>query len=136
MPENEVLRYGFRELIWPDLAILAISDSPVFGQGILATSASTMGIRSFEHAHNVFLASLFHGGLVGFVLLISLFGACMLCASRMREHIDSLLCLSLVVYAAVTFLIDGDVPLNSVDHFWVIFWWPVALVASRWSVRT
>lgn len=115
---------GYRGAIW-EFSLSKIIESPFFGHGILTplnylTPSNTL----FTTTHNVYIGSLFTGGVVGFSFFI------IMCATTLKSGIkiykDDPLPVVLFLYALMHISSQWKFLIMSPDAPWFIFWMPLA----------
>ena len=88
------------------------------------------------HSHSAFVATLYHGGVVGLALLLAIVAAASCRAWRIARGRGDPTGLVLLLFGVVCLLLDGN-RLVSNPHLssWLIFWLPVAWIisAGRWD---
>lgn len=86
----------------------------VFGHGLLAPEAlpeGEAGVMAF-HAHSIYVATFFHGGLPGLALLLIVLFIGLRNAWRWMRHRDDPLWLALLCFGMTGLLFDGSMPLR------------------------
>ncbi len=106
---------------------------PIIGYGILTdTSFETnaiVGQSLFKHTHNVFIACLFHGGIIGGILFFKLiFDAFIVFKNNVNNHLVSTLFI-ILIFSLACFLTDGTLPIKSPKPEWLNFWTPIILIS-------
>lgn len=146
---------SFRPEIWRVVIDLVIEKNPLIGFGQLDSGHLTVAEMQFQHAHSIYLAAFYYGGLIGFGLLAALIVMSfrvVISASFALESADQHenshplqmyeklliptsipalpnLALVALLYACVVFALDGDHLLSKIDLIWIVFWLPIALCA-------
>jgi hypothetical protein len=143
---------SFRPEIWSTALSLTVDHNLFFGFGHLDSGNLMYKGESFHHAHSIYLASFYYGGLVGLLILLVLVSNSFAVAlgeafngkfsdqtaAQSSSSPDSsdwnlstlaALCLTLLVYGCVVFAFDGDRLLEKVHMIWIVFWLPVGLAA-------
>lgn len=120
--------WSLRPEIWA--ASLGIwLERPWFGAGLgasLAIPVSTGDV--YIDTHNVFLAVLFYGGVVGLMLFAAVFGFTLIAGWRARRRAPlGYLAVALLGFGLLTLQFDGGGVLSRPNEFWVLLWLPVAL---------
>jgi O-antigen ligase len=91
---------------------------------------------TIPHSHSAFVATFFHGGVLGLGLLLALVGAAGVLAWRIARDRGDPTGAVLLFFGVVCLLLDGH-RLVSKPHLssWLIFWLPVGwiIAASRWQ---
>lgn len=117
---------SFRLAIWESVVADVVRQGLWFGRGILTPDDTLLGELTFRHAHSMYLAVLFHGGIVGFVLFGAAFGGTAFVLVRALGCKDARLALALLVAGAVFWLTDGRQLVDRVGVHWWLFWLPLA----------
>jgi hypothetical protein len=130
-----------RQVIWESVVNSAYVNNLVIGSGILAHITPMVDCNefprildsfsscSFKHSHNLFVSSLFRGGIIGLALLVVLF-LVSISSALLSEKGEKWLVFAMLSYSAIIFLFDGDQLVSKLDFVWMIFWLPVALSIS------
>ena len=126
---DEVLHraMSFRPEIWMKTLHDTYQVNLIIGHGIASNSELIIGDLTFQHAHSIYFATFFYGGLVGVVLLLALISACFRELVQSRNAPLVVLALSTFLFAVSSLFIDGDLLLEKIDFHWLVFWLPVAL---------
>ncbi len=123
---------SFRPEIWGELINRTLQTNWLLGHGITADSSVAHssyehGTFSFHHAHSMYVATLFYGGVVG---LLGFLGLLVYLGLRLHQansaEMRGLATMALI-YSVVVMFFDGDRFLAKVDYFWIVFWLPVAI---------
>lgn len=78
--------------------------------------------------HNVFLAALYHGGLIGLALFVLLFGSALVLQYRHRMASPLIpLALALQLFGLLTLQFDGGSLIGRPTEFWHLYWVPMVL---------
>ncbi len=133
--EARVEYLSFRPGIWQQV-ISAMEGHWWFGHGYLADTAVVAYGRSFNHAHNAYLASLRDGGVIGLALLLAVLGVAVLWGWRLYRQRDSRIYLALLLYGMTCLVLDFDRLLVHPNETWLFFWLPLALVMAAYPGRT
>jgi len=124
---------SFRFSIWSHF-LEQIARAPLLGQGINTNDVVEIGDMVFDHPHNLYLAILFQGGVLGLAIyLIMLSSACRYLA-RCFQLGDAKLALSILVLAGSAFLLDGHELVDKVGEAWFLVWLPIGIaVGLSWG---
>ena len=123
---------SFRPEIWGELINRTLKTNWLLGHGIIADSSVAHssyehGTFSFHHAHSMYVATLFYGGVIGlsgFLGFLAYLGLRLHQADGAEKRGLATMAL---IYAVVVMFFDGDRFLAKVDYFWIVFWLPVAI---------
>jgi O-antigen ligase len=83
------------------------------------------------HAHNVFIATLRDGGIIGLLLLIGAIGAAGWCACRQALASKRYLNLSLVTFGVLALSFDNDRLVANPEELWLFFWYPLGRIMAQ-----
>ena len=117
---------SFRLAIWESVISDLLRQGLWFGRGILTPDDTLLGELTFRHVHSMYLAVLFHGGILGCVLFAGAFGGTAFLLVRALGSPDARLALALLAAGAVFWLTDGRQLIDRVGVHWWFFWLPVA----------
>lgn len=115
---------SYRLMIW-EITWDAVQSRPLFGYGLAAEFPLP---EPFSHPHNLYLAALYYGGIVGAVLLFALWASL---AARVTTGVrppDRMLVLCLLVHIVVSGMSDLGQIFKSPSEQWLIIWLPVAMI--------
>lgn len=128
-------RNSYRMDIW--LATLEkIRPHLWWGQGYFCdTFALQIDGDNMRHAHNVFLATLRDGGIVGLLLLTGTVAAAGWSAWRQARATKHYLNLALVTFGTLAVFLDNDRLITNPEELWVFFWYPLCRVIAHDLVR-
>lgn len=110
-----------------------ISESPLLGGGQLIANQLLLADGSIveKHAHSAFLATARDGGLIGFLLLVSLLGLALLRAWRAVRMPKTSFYLAFLLLPLVAMLAEVDQLIAEPSYIWVFFWWPLAILMAH-----
>ena len=86
-------------------ALEAISQHPIFGHGFGASSVNMWKGKTFYHYHNIYLSTLFYGGIIGLLLFFCFIISFLVKSFKIKEAHGWY---SVVVMALTAFLFDGN----------------------------
>lgn len=127
---------SYRPDIWRE-AWLQIIESPLLGYGYEHPMAFKVeGIaHSFADPHNLFLAVLFSGGIVGLGLWVALYSVAIMFAWRNRGDLIILAASTAVIFGLVAGITEGKAFISRPKEHWFLIWIPFALLAATWASR-
>ena len=126
---------GYRPDIWVEILGRIADHGPWFGNGVLTDDSVTVEGFVLPHPHNMYLAVLFQGGIVGlaaFVLLIAL--ALRTLLAHLAEP-EARLALAVFAIGLPAWLLDGYELVDKIGWTWMLFWLPVAIAVGLESRR-
>lgn len=131
---------SYRPEIWLGAVELAL-EKPWFGYGfdhqlLIKLEPSRL---VFNDPHNIELAVLLSGGIIGLILWLIMYAVALLYAWRNRHDALVLTASALVVFGLAAGLTEGRDFLSRPKEHWFLIWIPLALLAAVWvsrSVRT
>ena len=124
---------SFRLQIW-SAAFERIQDSWLIGFGIATPDAIFIGADEFQHPHNMYLAVLFQGGIIGLLLLLLVLVYTLRSLFEHYHVADAKLALGLLAIALPSYVLDGHELVDKVGETWFLFWLPVGLsLGLRWA---
>lgn len=100
---------------------------PWFGYGI-ATDDKVPGTKYiYNHPHSAYVATLFYGGIVGLVLLLTTLITSAWVSLKQIPKQFAAFSLSVLCYSGITMGLDGYQILDKISYIWIIFWLPVGI---------
>ncbi|WP_211163267.1 O-antigen ligase family protein [Aromatoleum diolicum] len=122
---------SYRPEIWSD-TLRQISEKPIFGHGYdHPLEIYLEGIAdAFRDPHNMILAVLYYGGLVGLALWVWLYGAAVLACWRQRHDPAVFICSATLIYGLAASMTEGGAFLSRPKEHWFLIWIPFALLAA------
>ena len=127
---------SFRPDIWADVLARVWAGNWWIGQGIATSNDVILEGMVFHHAHNMYLAVLFQGGLIGLLLFLGLIVKALLVLMQHYDKADAKLALGVLGMALPSFLLDGYELVDKVGATWFLFWFPVAVALGlEWEAQ-
>ncbi|MDG2047101.1 MAG: O-antigen ligase family protein [Halioglobus sp.] len=123
--------FTMRKPIW-DHAIKLWQSAPVFGLGYQTTPGVVEmknGVN-INYAHSLFLSTLRDGGLVGFFLLLSMYGLALRAGLKMALKKSDPLYLCLFIFGFIVVLVSMDQILTRPRELWLVLWLPLACLIA------
>ena len=121
--------------IWAEAWALA-TQQPWFGLGYdhqLLLKLQGSGL-AFNDPHNIELAVLLAGGLIGLILWLALYGIAAIYSWRNRHNSAVLIASALLVFGFVAGLTEGRDFLPRPKEHWFLLWIPFALLINAWLI--
>ncbi|MCR9260191.1 MAG: O-antigen ligase family protein [Pseudomonadaceae bacterium] len=126
---------SFRFTIWDATINAIMQDSLLFGRGILTSDDISVGAMSFFHPHNMYLALLHQGGLIGLILFLIVIVLSLMQLLRNYDSSEAKLMLGVLALALSAYLLDGHELVDKVGDTWLLFWFPVGVALGfGWRV--
>lgn len=120
--------------IW-QTALSEIPSSAIWGHGIASNKTYTFhdsngNSNTTSHIHSLYLSTLFQGGIIGFILLISIYGVILKkYISLSSIHQKNLSWLGGWMLMGTLFgLTDFGGIIINLSTEWLVFWWPIGLI--------
>jgi O-antigen ligase len=105
-----------------------VPQNPLFGVGLNEPLRIKVAEAVFLDTHNIVLAVLYRGGMIGVALFLIMYGYSLYriwsTSSESRLHTLSAI---LMLYGLLTLQFDGGSLLGRPTEFWVLLWFPLAL---------
>jgi len=132
MPEMITQRgFSYRPEIWSETT-RQILEHPWFGHGF--GTPLTIKIADiaypFRDPHNLSLAVLFDGGLIGLLCWMAIYATALAKVWKHKQHPWAIICSATIVYGLVAGMTEGGSFLSRPKEHWFLIWIPLALVAS------
>ena len=128
---------------WSSVLDLIYNERVAFGFGIRSrpefhvdcdlTLAAAAADCAWRHPHNLYVSTMFYGGVFGIGGLILLM---MISTGATLEsnHPARWLTLSLLTYGFAVLMFDGNRLISKIDFIWLVFWLPLRLRrSSNWK---
>ena len=103
----------------------------VFGQSLLADQTVTVGTLTFDHAHSGYVSTFFHGGVIGFLLLVTLMVVAGWYVFKVWQRDRCGLTVALYVFSGLIIATDTHKMLDGPGALWFYFWLPIAYIAAQ-----
>jgi O-antigen ligase len=132
MPEMITQRgLSYRPEIWSE-ATRQILEHPWFGHGFGTPLFIKIADISypFRDPHNLTLAVLFDGGLIGLLTWMTLYATAFATVWKHRQHPWTIICSATIVYGLVAGMTEGGSFLSRPKEHWFLIWIPLSLVAT------
>ena len=128
---NRNLTFDCRLIIWKELWASAIQ-TPIFGRGTGASPGYTAYCltRPFFDPHSVYMSVFLHNGVVGVFLALLLTGHSIAVAYKSTHQHDTFWGI-IIIYGFIALIPNGDSLVSRPNEVWMLFWIPVAFIASR-----
>jgi O-antigen ligase len=130
---------SYRLPIWSQFAA-RVADRPWFGEGLLADETTVVAgpdggaaLLTFQHPHNVYLATALYGGLPALAMLAAMIALALQQGWRSAARGEPVWLL-LVMFALLCMMTDGDRLLNAPRAIWFYFWLPVGVLIAQDAV--
>ncbi len=118
---------SYRPEIWRAALDRILDGNLWVGLGVNTSDDFVIDGQTFLHPHDLYLAVLYHGGIVALGFLVALILLVLRSLWRNYEALDAKLALGLFSGALSAFLLDGHELVDKVGAAWLLFWLPVAL---------
>lgn len=126
-----------RQLIWQSVVNSIYKASPIFGEGVLSSVYPSVDCNEsgqlldkfgdcvFQHPHNLYISTMYYGGIVGLVLLLGLLIASVGVVLESKSA-KKWLVLAMLGYGAAVFIFDGNYLISKINYVWLLLWLPVS----------
>lgn len=136
-PESITSRgLSYRPEIWHQ-AWLQISERPWLGHGY--DHMMVFWVQGIDYAfadpHNMELAILFSGGLIGLALWLTLYAVALLFAWRNRDHTLTVIASAALIFGFAAGLTEGNSFMSRPKEHWFLIWIPFSLLAACWALK-
>lgn len=127
---------SYRPEIWQQ-AWLQISERPWLGHGY--DHEMIFWVKGFKHAfadpHNMELAVLFSGGIIGLCLWLALYLIAIVFAWRNHSDTLTLMASAALVFGFAAGLTEGNSFMSRPKEHWFLIWIPFTLLAASWVLK-
>jgi hypothetical protein len=117
---------SFRPEIWESTLRAVREGNWLFGAGALTRHTFLESGHTIAHPHSIYLATLFHGGIVALVLLVVLLVVALVRALRHRADWTAGASATLLAFAIPAIAFDGGTLIDKVGYLWLLLWTPIA----------
>ena len=118
---------SYRPDIWAEILRRVADQGLWFGNGVLSDDSVPVGGLVMPHPHNLYLAVLFQGGIVGLTLFLSVIALSLRTLLAHLEEREAKLALGIFAIALPAYLLDGYELVDKIGWTWLLFWLPVAI---------
>jgi O-antigen ligase/polysaccharide polymerase Wzy-like membrane protein len=128
------LTFDCRSTIWTELWASAMQ-TPIFGRGSGASAGYTAyclkyPTEPFIGTHSVYMGVFLYQGVVGVLLALLLTGYSVAVAYKSIYQHDAFWGI-IIIYGFIALIPNGDSLVSRPSEVWMLFWIPVAFIASR-----
>ena len=121
---------SYRLEIWKNI-FTRFMNAPFFGHGLNADAQSIMDDgHVMLHPHSVYLATAYHGGIIGLLLLLTLIVSALRQGFRKIGDSRKSGLTYMLIIGVLCMVTDGHTLINHPKPFWFFFWFPIALLAE------
>ncbi len=122
---------SYRLEIWQQIW-QRVMDSPFIGLGLSANETIQLpACGCIPHPHNIFLATLFYGGLVGLMLLLAVLTYTLIIAYKQYKTHGQVIFLALFIFGVICGFSDGNKLIDHPRPMWLYFWLPILMIAAQ-----
>jgi len=125
--ENSYKQSFIRFGIWKHALEVSL-ERPVWGWGYDKSLSFTNSVgEKITTTHTIYLSSLLKGGIVGFLLLISLIGYGIL---QIKKHLQAQQKaeVSIFIFSLIYYMTQGMFIIGNPQEYWFLFWLPLAVI--------
>lgn len=115
-----------RLFVWWEFLTAGFANHPVLGVGPLSLPSHP---TKLVHAHNIFVSAYYYSGIAGFLATTGLAVLVWKQAFGLEHRAHRIIAVVAFAYALATLTFDGGVLVGRVGYLWLVFWFPVAIVA-------
>jgi O-antigen ligase len=118
---------SYRLAIWGETIQRIVDHGLWFGNGVLSDDDVVIDGFVNQHPHNLYLAILFQGGVLGLLIFAML--VCCSLAALLKRFEDEVARLGLAIFAIAlpAYLLDGFELVDKIGWTWILIWLPVAM---------
>lgn len=114
-----------------------ILDSPWYGLGLSANETIVFPACScIPHPHNIFLATMLYGGILGLSVLTMLLVHSSIIAFRQFKRDQQVKFLAFLLFGVICGLTDGNKLIDHPRPMWLYFWLPILLIAAQQNLES
>lgn len=128
---------SYRPAIWAE-SLRQISLKPWLGYGFdypMVVPVAELSEPLYD-PHNIELGVLYAGGIVGFVLWMTLYGLAMGFCWKHRREPAVMIAACWLIYGFAAGLTEGNAFMSRPKEHWFLIWMPMALVYGQWILQT
>ncbi len=109
-----------------------ILGSPWYGLGLSANETIVFPACScIPHPHNIFLATMLYGGVLGLLMLIVLLAHSLMIAFSQFKSDQQVKFLAFLLFGIICGLTDGNKLIDHPRPMWLYFWLPILFIAAQ-----
>jgi O-antigen ligase len=123
---------SYRFQLWQE-AIKGIIEHPLLGNGMQARLTPLVSSPDAYNAHNIYLATFFHIGILGGVFFLYLIGKSLLMATKMALPGEPkiIMVFLLLIFGLISGITDHSQLVKSPSPLWLILWLPIGMVIAN-----
>jgi O-antigen ligase len=131
LPRGSSFRLDIWSATWQNIIS---ANGLLTGRGILTNDDIVLGELILSHPHNLYLALVHQGGVVGLVLYLGVLVSAAHTLLINFEHSDAKLGIAILAIAVLAHTLDGHELVDKVSDSWFLVWMPVGLaVGLSWK---
>ena len=127
---------SFRPEIWATVLDRVLDQSLLIGRGIISAADVIGPTRTFDHPHNMYLAILDQGGLVGLLLYVGVLLKSIKLLLANYHSVDAKLALGILAIGLSAHLLDGHELIDKIGSSWFLIWLPVGVALGFGWLKT
>lgn len=134
-PESVTNRgFSYRPEIWQQ-AWVQIKEQPWIGHGYDHLMVFWVGEKAFADPHNMELAVLFSGGIVGLGLWVALYASALIFSWNNRHNQLVIMGSAALVFGFAAGLTEGNSFMPRPKEHWFLIWIPFSILAAAWAKK-
>lgn len=118
---------SYRVEIWGQTIRQILDHGLWFGRGVLTDDDVLVGGFVSQHPHNLYLAILFQGGILGLSIFAMLMWSSLAALLRRFDDEEARLGFAILAIALPAYLLDGFELVDKIGWTWILIWLPVAM---------
>ena len=121
---------SLRPEIWEAVYVHLSFPQLITGMGTSADASVYYAGELYKHPHSIYLSTVYYGGILGLVGLLTVFGYALFQMTKLDRSI-MIYAIPLFIYGLICLTVDGNRIIRKIDFIWLMVWLPISLSLIR-----
>ena len=121
---------SLRPEIWEAVYVHLSFPQLITGMGTSADASVYYAGELHKHPHSIYLSTVYYGGVLGLVGLLTVFGYALFQMTKLDRSI-MIYAIPLFIYGLICLTVDGNRIIRKIDFIWLMIWLPISLSMIR-----